>query len=312
MSSTSATGSPEFNTGNAQPATQADAQLSKSAASKVFRVAPPQLSNNRPLTQGTWTHTLDPLSIQFRAAAGDPAISDFDKQKEVTGALWGRLQHLIPKSGYEPMGFVFGVIFDQDADSVPYITLCCSTSASCKAIAEELSVIIVDHSRQRASVYTQHASLNVIPEELVPIDVCGASVLPSELSCFVDALGKAVSSNGSLSGPVRTMITAVEGHNTLQRVVRAFVKLLPAVMEGALCALLNNGEMMLPWKGTDLMIRQLCRHLPCYKTYATAWPDQVAIFEGRAAAGQSSADGPEDSVTNSPGSASKKRKSSSE
>lgn len=311
MSSTSATDSPKLNTGNAQPATQADAQLSKSAASKVFRVAPPQLSNNRPLTQGTWTHTLDPLSIQFRAAAGDAAISDFDKQKEVTDALWGRLEHLIPKSGYEPMSFVFGVIFDQDADSVPYITLCCSTSASCKAIAEELSVIIVDHSRQRASVYTQHASLAAIPQDLVPIDVCGASVLPSGLSCFVDALGKAVSCNGSLSGPIRTMITAVEGPDSLQRVVRAFVKLSSGVMEGPLCALLQNGDFKIAWKGTDLMIRQLCRHLSCYKSYATTRPDDVASFEGRFA-GSSSADAIEHSATNSPGNASKKRKSNTE
>lgn len=307
MSSTSATVLPDLNTNSGQRA----AQPSKSAASKILRVAAPKPSNDQPLTQGTWTQMLDPLTIKFCAAAGDPAINDFEKQKEVVNAIWKRLGDVLPETDFQAMGFVFGVIFDQDADSVPSITLCCSTSASCKTIREELSVIIVDHGRQRASVYAQHSSLDEIPSDLVPIDVCNASVNSSELRSFIDALGSAISTNGSLVGPIRTMLTKINGKGPLERAVRAFVKLNPSAMNGQLYDILKPGKMTVAWKGSDLQIMQLCRHLQCYKAYLAVYPAQLVEFEGEAA-GSSSVDASEHSAANSSGMASKKRKSSNE
>lgn len=283
MPFTSATLSPELNPSNAQRAAQGDAQPSKLAAGKILRIASPRPPNDKLLTQGTWTTMLDPLTIRFRAAAGDPPINDLEKQEEVANAIWARIKNLLPKSRWRFTGFVFGVIFDQGHDSIPSVDLVCATEESCKAIRNELSAIVVSNGSQKASIYTQHASRDTIPQYLVPIDVCGAKVKTSELDSFIEALDGTISRMGSLVGPLRTMLTKVNGEGPLENVVRAFVNLSDTAARLNLYQLLDGGKIRLEWKGKDLRIMHLCRHLRCYQDYALVDRNKVALWEGRGA-----------------------------
>lgn len=264
------------------------------AANKVLQIsheAASQVRTDRPLDQGTWYRTPEPLVIRYRAAAGVSPITDLKRQEEVSRAIWSRLSRFVPKRADTAIFHIdMGIIFDQEVvwPSVhSLIDIVCTTPEALRGVREELEEIRVQDEVGRINVYEQYAVGDDLPQDVLPFDIFDTIVRMTEnhhnpFSRFIATLQQMAAKVGTLTGPVR-MLWTTRGGSRFEHMICGYIKLSPSSLKLTYEELIHREAGFFDWVGSTAIVYWHI-HLRCYKEWAARYPDRAASIEGRDAA----------------------------